>query len=139
MFDLSEQWIMKPEAQRRGAYTKGLFAATKPSTLQSPLVQREHEQAIKSWGRAVEIEDGLYYEEPPKWFHPVRESLGGALLSTVRGTGGSHVPLQSRTVPPKPSLAAWIAESVRSPEKDHQRGRSAKRIRASLEKLRRAT
>lgn len=40
----------------------------------------EHEQAIKSWERAVEIEDGLSYGEPPEWFYPVRESLGGALL-----------------------------------------------------------
>ena len=40
----------------------------------------EHERAIKNWGRAVEIEDGLYYGEPPEWFYPVRESLGGALL-----------------------------------------------------------
>ena len=42
--------------------------------------QGEHEQAIKNWERAVEIEDGLYYGEPPEWFYPVRESLGGALL-----------------------------------------------------------
>jgi tetratricopeptide (TPR) repeat protein len=40
----------------------------------------EHEQAIKSWESAVEIEDGLYYGEPPEWFYPVRESLGAALL-----------------------------------------------------------
>jgi tetratricopeptide (TPR) repeat protein len=37
-------------------------------------------QAISYWERAVEIEDGLYYGEPPEWFYPVRESLGGALL-----------------------------------------------------------
>jgi tetratricopeptide (TPR) repeat protein len=40
----------------------------------------EHEQAIKYWGRAVKIEDGLNYGEPPEWFYPVPESLGGALL-----------------------------------------------------------
>ena len=40
----------------------------------------EHERAIKSWDEAVRIEDGLYYGEPPEWFYPVRESLGGALL-----------------------------------------------------------
>jgi len=40
----------------------------------------EQEQAIKDWEKAVEIEDGLYYGEPPEWFYPVRESLGGALL-----------------------------------------------------------
>ena len=42
--------------------------------------QGEHEQAIKHWEKAVEIEDGLYYGEPPEWFYPVRESLGAALL-----------------------------------------------------------
>jgi tetratricopeptide (TPR) repeat protein len=39
-----------------------------------------HEQAIKYWENAVEIEDKLYYGEPPEWFYPVRESLGAALL-----------------------------------------------------------
>ena len=42
--------------------------------------QGEHEQAIKRWEKAVEIEDGLYYGEPPEWFYPVREALGAALL-----------------------------------------------------------
>ncbi len=41
----------------------------------------DHEQAIKNWKRAVEIEDRLYYGEPPEWFYPVRESLGGTLLT----------------------------------------------------------
>ena len=40
----------------------------------------EHERAIKYWEEAVRIEDGLYYGEPPEWFYPVRESLGGELL-----------------------------------------------------------
>ena len=40
----------------------------------------DHDQAIKNWKRAVEIEDKLYYGEPPEWFYPVRESLGAALL-----------------------------------------------------------
>ena len=40
----------------------------------------DHEQAIKCWENAVEIQDRLNYGEPPEWFYPVRESLGGALL-----------------------------------------------------------
>jgi tetratricopeptide (TPR) repeat protein len=40
----------------------------------------DHERAIKDWEKAVEIEDGLNYGEPPEWFYPVRESLGNALL-----------------------------------------------------------
>ena len=41
----------------------------------------EQGQAIHHWERAVEIEDSLYYGEPPEWFYPVRESLGNALLA----------------------------------------------------------
>jgi tetratricopeptide (TPR) repeat protein len=44
----------------------------------------DSEQAIKNWQKAVEIEDKLYYGEPPEWFYPVRESLGAALLLSGR-------------------------------------------------------
>jgi hypothetical protein len=37
-------------------------------------------RAVPKWRRAVAIQDGLVYDEPPAWFYPVRESLGGALL-----------------------------------------------------------
>jgi tetratricopeptide (TPR) repeat protein len=40
----------------------------------------DHELAIEYWEKGVEIEDELYYGEPPEWFYPVRESLGAALL-----------------------------------------------------------
>jgi tetratricopeptide (TPR) repeat protein len=40
----------------------------------------DYGRASKYWEKAVEIEDKLYYGEPPEWFYPVRESLGGALL-----------------------------------------------------------
>jgi tetratricopeptide (TPR) repeat protein len=36
--------------------------------------------AIPHWKRAVEAQDSLAYDEPPSWYYPVRESLGGALL-----------------------------------------------------------
>jgi tetratricopeptide (TPR) repeat protein len=40
----------------------------------------DRERAIECWKNAVQIQDGLYYGEPPEWFYPVRESLGAALL-----------------------------------------------------------
>jgi tetratricopeptide (TPR) repeat protein len=40
----------------------------------------DKEGTIKYWEKAVQIQDSLYYGEPPEWFYPVRESLGGALL-----------------------------------------------------------
>ena len=36
--------------------------------------------AIKSWMEAVDIQDRLVYDEPPAWYYPVRESLGGEYL-----------------------------------------------------------
>jgi tetratricopeptide (TPR) repeat protein len=36
--------------------------------------------AIAQWRKAVASEDALAYGEPPDWYYPVRESLGGALL-----------------------------------------------------------
>jgi tetratricopeptide (TPR) repeat protein len=38
------------------------------------------ESTIGFWKEAVRIQDALNYGEPPEWFYPVRESLGGALL-----------------------------------------------------------
>ncbi|MFN7919875.1 MAG: hypothetical protein U0Q16_07250 [Bryobacteraceae bacterium] len=32
------------------------------------------------WNQAVALQDNLVYDEPPPWFYPIRESLGGALL-----------------------------------------------------------
>ena len=40
----------------------------------------DRERAIEYWTNAVQIQDTLYYGEPPEWFYPVRESLGSALL-----------------------------------------------------------
>jgi tetratricopeptide (TPR) repeat protein len=40
----------------------------------------ETDASIASWRRAVEAEDKISYNEPPDWFYPTRESLGGALL-----------------------------------------------------------
>ncbi len=40
----------------------------------------DRERAIGYWTKAVQIQDRLYYGEPPEWFYPVRESLGAALL-----------------------------------------------------------
>jgi tetratricopeptide (TPR) repeat protein len=40
--------------------------------------------SIASWMKAVTAEDALAYDEPPAWYYPVRESLGGALLRAGR-------------------------------------------------------
>lgn len=40
----------------------------------------EPEAAIRHFSRAVEIQDGLPYMEPPFWYYPTRQALGQALI-----------------------------------------------------------
>lgn len=50
-------------------------------TLQAKIAeQSDHAKAIQLLKEAVAIQDQLHYNEPPDWFFPIRERLGGALL-----------------------------------------------------------
>src|SRR6185436_11756649 len=40
--------------------------------------------AIAAYEAAIRLEDQLNYDEPPDWIHPVRETLGAALLRAGR-------------------------------------------------------
>ena len=42
--------------------------------------RHDKKSALKLFRKGVEDEDALAYDEPPQWFHPVRELLGGFLL-----------------------------------------------------------
>jgi hypothetical protein len=42
------------------------------------------DQGISALRAAAQFEDDLYYDEPPAWLIPVRESLGAALLAANR-------------------------------------------------------
>ena len=46
--------------------------------------------AAASLVRAVRIQDGLIYIEPPDWYYPVRESLGAALLKAGDAKGAER-------------------------------------------------
>lgn len=55
------------------------------------MARGETDGAIQYWRKAVQIEDGLNYGEPPEWFYPVRESLGAALLSAGKAKEAEQV------------------------------------------------
>jgi tetratricopeptide (TPR) repeat protein len=42
--------------------------------------QKDYPSAISHLERAVRLEDGLHYNEPPDWYFPVRHMLGAVLL-----------------------------------------------------------
>src|SRR5579863_6915621 len=55
------------------------------------LARKDNAQAIALLTAAVAIQDTLKYGEPPDWFFPVRESLGGVLLMNVDAAGAEKV------------------------------------------------
>jgi tetratricopeptide (TPR) repeat protein len=58
------------------------LAAVAAAMLEAELAEAhgDHAAAIAAWEKSVAAEDKLAYDEPPAWYYPVRESLGGALL-----------------------------------------------------------
>jgi tetratricopeptide (TPR) repeat protein len=55
------------------------------------MARKDYAQAISLLTAAVAIQDTLKYGEPPDWFFPVRESLGGALLLNGDAAGAEKV------------------------------------------------
>jgi tetratricopeptide (TPR) repeat protein len=48
--------------------------------------KHDYQKALDSYFKGIKEEDSLAYDEPPQWFHPLRESMGGFLLRI-----GNHV------------------------------------------------
>lgn len=61
--------------------SKDLLAVA-AATLDARLAEArgDRDASIEAWTKAVAAEDALAYDEPPAWYYPVRESLGGAWL-----------------------------------------------------------
>lgn len=55
------------------------------------MAKKDNAQAISLLTAAVAIQDTLKYGEPPDWFFPVRESLGGVLLINGDAAGAEKV------------------------------------------------
>ena len=55
------------------------------------MAKKDQAGAIAMLRQAVAIQDTLKYGEPPDWFYPVRESLGGALLISGDAAGAEKV------------------------------------------------
>ena len=49
------------------------------------------EGAVRELRRAVELEDGLRYDEPPPWYSPARQALGSVLLRAGRAAEAEAV------------------------------------------------
>ncbi len=49
------------------------------------LAEGDTAAAIKAFEEAIPLEDGLLYDEPPAWYHPIRQELAGVHLAMGHG------------------------------------------------------
>jgi hypothetical protein len=78
------------------------------------------ESAIRYWWAAAEAQDKLNYTEPPDWYYPVRESLGGALLASGKPKDAEGVFREDlRRNPRNPRSLFGLKESLRAQHLDN--------------------
>ncbi len=71
--------------------------------------------SVSHWRRAAAAQDALKYEEPPAWFYPVRESLGGALLRAGQAAEAEAVFREELAQAPRNGRALFgLRESLRA-------------------------
>jgi tetratricopeptide (TPR) repeat protein len=76
--------------------------------------------ATPHWEQAVSLQDALSYDEPPPWFYPVRESLGGALLRAGQADRAEEVFREGlRRSPRNGRLLFGLMESLKAQNKTY--------------------
>lgn len=77
--------------------------------------QSDYQAAVVHLDRAVRLEDGLTYEEPPSWYYPVRHTLGAVLLEAGRADEAEVVYWQDLKRNPENGFALHgLAASLRA-------------------------
>lgn len=79
--------------------------------------------AIQSLRDAVAVQDQLLYNEPPDWYFPVRESLGGMLLKTGDAAAAERVFREDLSQNPRnPRSLFGLAEALRRQNRLYEAG-----------------
>jgi tetratricopeptide (TPR) repeat protein len=85
------------------------------------LAARVDGDAVGHLRRAVEIQDGLVYDEPPAWYYPVRESLGAALVRAGQAAEAETVFREGvRRSPRNGRMLFGLMEALRAQGKNEQ-------------------
>ena len=91
--------------------------------------------AVAHLERAVAIQDGLVYDEPPAWYYPVRESLGVALLKADRAAEAEVVFREGvRRSPRNGRMLFGLVEALAAQKKTEESGWVRKEYMAAWEK-----
>ncbi len=96
------------------------------------LAKKDTAGAISLLRDAVAIQDKLNYGEPPDWFYPVRENLGGALLMTGDAAAAEKVFRADLDRNPRnPRSLFGLQQSLLQQKRDYDAGFVKKQLDAS--------
>lgn len=96
------------------------------------MAKKDTAGAIALLRDAVAIQDKLNYGEPPDWFYPVRESLGGALLVSGDAAGAEKVFRDDLDRNPRnPRSLFGLQQSLLQQKRDYDAGFVQKQFDAS--------
>ncbi|HYM76944.1 MAG TPA: hypothetical protein VE377_13280 [Candidatus Dormibacteraeota bacterium] len=96
------------------------------------MAKKDTAAALSMLHDAVAIQDKLNYGEPPDWFYPVRENLGGALLITGDAAGAEKVFREDLDRNPRnPRSLFGLQQSLLRQKKDYDAGFVQKQFDAS--------
>ena len=96
------------------------------------MAKKDTNGAIAQLREAVAIQDTLKYGEPPDWFFPVRESLGGALLVSGDATGAEKIFREDLDRNPRNPRSLWgLRQALLLQKRDYDAGFVQKQFEAS--------
>ena len=96
------------------------------------LAKKDTAAAIVMLRQAVAIQDTLKYGEPPDWFFPVRESLGGALLMNGDAAGAEKVFREDLDRNPRNPRSLWgLHQALLQQKRDYDAAFVQKQFEAS--------
>ena len=96
------------------------------------MAKKDSASAIAMLREAVSIQDKLNYGEPPDWFYPVRENLGGALLMSGDATGAEKVFREDLDRNPRnPRSLFGLQQSLLRQKRDYDAGFVQKQFEAA--------
>ena len=97
--------------------------AAKVLGAQVALAKKDNAAATSMLREAVVIQDSLKYGEPPDWFFPVRESLGGVLLMSGDAKGAEKVFREDLVIHPRnPRSLYGLHQALKAQDRAYDAG-----------------
>jgi tetratricopeptide (TPR) repeat protein len=99
---------------------------------QIALAKKDNPGAVSQLREAVAIQDTLKYGEPPDWFFPVRESLGGVLMMSGDSKGAEEVFREDLVLNPRnPRSLFGLHEALKAQDRSYDAGFVEKQFHSS--------